>query len=71
MHSRLEADGQITYDLAEFCRDYGHPAGLTFTFEVISGACVYVYADVTGEVYDDQVVFDLYSDHLVDMRKTH
>jgi hypothetical protein len=71
MQGRAELDGQIVYDFAEFCRDYGHPTGLLLTFEVINNAVVYVYADVTGEIYGDQVVFDLTSENLVDMRKAH
>ena len=30
--------GQIAYDLEEFCKDYGHPHGRKFTFEVTSDA---------------------------------
>ena len=29
-----DSDGEIAYDLDEFCEDYGHPAGQLFTFEV-------------------------------------
>jgi len=42
--------GQITYDLNEFHRDYGDPAGQLFTFEVTHSATTYVYANVAGEV---------------------
>ena len=71
MQGRAELDGQIIYDFVEFFRDYGHPIGLMLTFEVISNAVVYVYADVTGEVCGDQVVFDLNRENLVYMRKAH
>jgi hypothetical protein len=27
-------DGQIAFDLKEFCKNYGHPAGRVFNFEV-------------------------------------
>jgi hypothetical protein len=33
-----EHNGQIVYDLEEFCRDYGHPAGKLFTFETTCSA---------------------------------
>lgn len=69
MQERWESDGQVTFDFAEFCRDYGHPTGLLVTLEVIKGAIVYVYAHVTGEVSGDQVVFELSSENLVDTRK--
>lgn len=66
-----ELDGQITYDLTEFCRDYGHPSGLSVTFEVTNNAVVYVYAGVTGEISGNEVVFDLNRENLVDTRKVH
>jgi|SwirhisoilCB1_FD_contig_41_11622280_length_825_multi_2_in_0_out_0_2 hypothetical protein len=71
MQSWSEPDGQIVYDLAEFCRDYGNPAGLLVTFEVTSNAVVYVYEGVSGEISGDQVVFELNSENLVDTRKAH
>lgn len=71
MRERSESDGQIAFDFAEFCRDYGHPAGLLVTFEITRDAVVYVYARVAGEVSGDQVVFDLNSENLVDARKVH
>ena len=71
MQGWSESDGQIVYDLAEFCRDYGNPAGLLFTFEVTTNAVIYVYAGVSGEVTGDQVVFELNSENLVDTRKAH
>ncbi len=43
-----DVDGQIIYDLAEFCEDYGHPQGQLFTFEVTCDAVTYVYARVLG-----------------------
>ena len=64
-------DGQVIYDFAEFCRDYGHPAELLVTFEVMNNAVVYVYAGVVGEISGDQVVFDLNRENLVDTRKAH
>jgi hypothetical protein len=71
MHGQSGLDGQITYDLADFCRDYGHPSGLSVTFEVINDAVVYVYAGVVGEISGDQVVFDLNRENLVDTHKAH
>jgi hypothetical protein len=71
MSGRSELDGQITYDLAEFCRDFGHPSGLSVTFEVTNNAVVYVYTGVVGEVSGDKVVFDLNRENLVDMRTVH
>jgi hypothetical protein len=38
-----DVDGQITYDLEEFCEDYGHPRGQLFTFEVTCGVLTYIY----------------------------
>jgi hypothetical protein len=66
-----ECDGQIAYDLDEFCRDYGHPAGQLFTFEITCDAVTYVYADVVGIVRASEVVFDLNGDDLVYTRKAH
>jgi hypothetical protein len=66
-----EIDGQIAYDLEEFCKDYGHPAGQSFTFEVTCNAVTYVYADVVGTVYAGEVIFDLNGDDLVYKRKAH
>ena len=63
--------GQIAYELGEFNKDYGDPAGQLFTFEVTYNATTYVYANVAGEVRSGQVVFDLSVDDLVATRKTH
>lgn len=72
MHAgTIDLDGRVTFDFAEFCRDYGHPAGLLVTFEVTRDAVVYVYARVMGEVSGDRVVFDLNSENRVDRRKVH
>lgn len=71
MQARSHSDGQIIYGLEEFCRDYGHPDGLLFTFEVTSNAVMYVYEGVEGEVSGDQVIFELNSENLVDTRKAH
>lgn len=71
MREQSASDCQVTFDFAEFCRDYGHPAGLLVTFEVTREAIVYVYARVAGEVSGDQVVFELNSENLVDTRKVH
>jgi hypothetical protein len=64
-------DGQITYDFNEFCKDYGHPTGRLFTFEVTHNAVTYVYADVIGTVRGGEVVFCLNGSDLVDTRKAH
>jgi hypothetical protein len=66
-----DVDGQIVYDLAEFCSDYGNPCGQSFTFEVTYGAVTYVYAHVVGTVRADKVIFELDSDDLVCTRKAH
>jgi hypothetical protein len=64
-------DGEVVYDLHEFCQDYGRPEGRLFTFEVTCEAVTYVYADVEGEVRADEVVFELSGDNLVSTRKAH
>jgi len=64
-------DGQIEYDFEEFCKDYGHPAGQMFTFEVTHNAVTYVYQDVIGTVRGSEVVFDLNGEDLVVTRKAH
>lgn len=64
-------DGQIAYDFDEFCRDYGHPQGRSFTLEVTRDAVTYVYADIVGTVNAGKVVFDLNSEDLVRTRKAH
>ncbi len=66
-----ECDGQIVYDLEEFCSDYGHPDGRLFTFEVTCDAVTYVYADVVGTVCAGKVIFDLSGEDLVCTRKAH
>ena len=71
MQTASEYDGQIAYDLEEFCKDYGHPSGQLFTFEVTCNAVTYVYANVAGTVHASKVVFDLIGDDLVDTRKAH
>jgi hypothetical protein len=71
MQTESMDDGQITYDFNEFCKDYGHPTGRLFTFEVTHNAVTYVYADVIGTVCDGEVVFCLNGSDLVDTRKAH
>jgi hypothetical protein len=66
-----DIDGQIAYDLEEFCEEYGHPCGRCFTFEVTCDAVTYVYADVVGTVSAGTVTFELNSDDLISMRKAH
>jgi hypothetical protein len=66
-----DIDGQIAYDLGEFCKDYGHPDGQLFTFEVTCDAVTYVYADVVGTVRGGKVIFELGGDDLVCTRKAH
>ena len=66
-----DIDGQIAYDLEEFCEEYGHPCGRCFTFEVTCGAVTYVYADVVGTVHADKVIFELNSEDLICTRKAH
>ena len=71
MQTASEYDGQRADDLEEFCKDYGHPSGQLFTFEVTCNAVTYVYANVAGTVHASKVVFDLNGDDLVDTRKAH
>jgi hypothetical protein len=71
MRKGLEHDGQIAYDLEEFCKDYGHPAGQLFTVEITCGAATYVYTNVVGTVRASKVIFDLNGEDLAGMRKTH
>jgi hypothetical protein len=66
-----DADGQIAYNLVEFCNDYGNPYGRLFTFEVTCDAVTYVYADVVGTVRADKVIFELNREDLVCTRKAH
>jgi hypothetical protein len=66
-----DCDGEITYDLEEFCEDYGDPAGQLFTFEVTFAAITYVYAGVAATVRMGEVVFELSRDKLVCTRKAH
>jgi hypothetical protein len=63
--------GQISYDYDEFCKDYGHPTGRMFTFELTQGAVTYVYADVIGLVQGDEVIFSLDASDLIQTRKAH
>jgi hypothetical protein len=66
-----DIDGQIDYDLEEFCKDYGHPCGRSFTFEVTCEAVTYVYADIVGTVRAGKVIFELNNKDLVCTRKAH
>jgi len=66
-----DIDGQIDYDLDEFCKDYGHPHGRLFTFEVTCEAVTYVYADIVGTVRAGKVIFELKNEDLVCTRKAH
>jgi hypothetical protein len=71
LQTASDFDGQIAYDLEEFCKDYGHPAGQLFTFEVTCNAVTYVYANVIGTVRAREVIFDLNGEDLVGTRKAH
>lgn len=64
-------DGQIAYNSDEFYKDYGHPQGQLFTFEITCDAVTYVYADVVGTVRGEKVIFELRSENLVCTRKAH
>jgi hypothetical protein len=66
-----EHDGRIAFDFEEFCKEFGHPAGRRFNFEVTHNAVTYVYTDVIGTVHAGEVIFDLSGEDLVDMRKAH
>jgi len=66
-----EIDGQIAYDLEEFCKDFGHPRGRLFTLEVTCDAVTYVYADVAGTVQAGRVIFELNGEDVVCTRKAH
>jgi hypothetical protein len=71
MQAETMCEGQIAYDFDEFCKDYGHPTGQMFTFEVTHSAVTYVYADVIGTIRGSEVVFSLNEDDLVQTRKAH
>jgi hypothetical protein len=71
MQAGPECDGEIAYDLEDFCKDHGHPDGRVFTVEVTYGAVTYVYADVIGTVCGREVVFSLDGADLVLTRKAH
>jgi hypothetical protein len=71
MRAASDYDGEIAYDLEEFCKDYGHPEGQLFTFEITCNSVTYVYANVMGTVRASKVIFDLIGDDLVDTRKAH
>jgi hypothetical protein len=71
MRAASDYDGEIAYDLEEFCKDYGHPEGQLFTFEITCNSVTYVYANVMGTVRASKVIFDLVGDDLVDTRKAH
>ena len=71
MRTTFEHNGQVAFDLEEFCRDYGHPAGQLFTFEITCNATTYVYANVAGTVRASKVIFELNGEDLVGTRKTY
>jgi hypothetical protein len=62
---RSDLDGQIAYDLEEFCKDYGHPQGRSPTFGLTCDAVTNVYADVVGTVRAGKVISKLSSEDLV------
>ena len=64
-------DGQIAYDLDEFCKDYGHPHGQLFTLEVTCDAVTYVFSEIVGTVRAGEVIFELNSEDVVCTRKAH
>jgi len=66
-----DTDGQIAYNLEEFCEEYGNPQGQLFTLEVTCDAMTYVYADIVGTVRAGEVLFDLNCEDLVCTRKAH
>ena len=66
-----DTDGQIAYNLEEFCEEYGNPQGQLFTLEVTCDAMTYVYADIVGTVRAGEVLFDLNCEDLVSTRKAH
>jgi hypothetical protein len=71
MRNEPDHDGQIAYDLKEFCEDYGHPAGRLFTVEITCDATTYVYTNVVGTVRAGRVILELYGEDLVGTRKAH
>jgi hypothetical protein len=66
-----EHNGQIVNDLEEFCKDYGHPAGQLFTFEITCSATTYVYENLARTVRANKVIFELNGEDLVSTRKAH
>jgi hypothetical protein len=66
-----DIDGQIAYDLEEFCKEYGHPQGKSFTLEVTCDSVTYVYTDIVGTVRAGEVIFELSSEDLISTRKAH
>jgi len=64
-------DGQIAYDLDEFCKDYGHPQGQLFTLEVTCDAVTYVFLGLVGTVRAGEVIFELNCEDVVCTRKAH
>jgi hypothetical protein len=68
---RSDVDSQIAYDLEEFCEDFGHPRGKSFTFEVTCDAVTYVYADIVGTVQARKMIFEFNSENIVCTRKAH
>ena len=64
-------DGQIAYDLDEFCKDYGHPQGQLFTLEMTYDALTYVFSDIVGTVRAGEVIFELNNEDVVCTRKAH
>ena len=71
MRTANEQDGQVAYDLDDFRQHHGDPMGQSFTFEITTNSITYVYANVTGTIRADKVVFDLYGEDLVEMQRAH
>jgi hypothetical protein len=63
-------DGQIAYDLGEFCKDYGH-AGPVVHLRSHCDAVTYAYANVVRTVHARNVIFELSREDLVCTRKAH
>jgi hypothetical protein len=72
-HMQVESriHGVISYDLAEFLNEYGHPAGKTLRVEVTYNGTTYIYDEVVGEIRENEVVIELAAGKFVGERYLH
>jgi hypothetical protein len=71
MQVECRIHGVISYDVAEFLHEFGHPAGRTFRVEVTYNGTIFIYDEVVGEIQGNEVVIELAAGMFVGERHLH